>query len=299
MFGTACVYIFLYYIFVILFELHIKQATVNYVFPAILSFIAGLIYLSPKFDRVVILRKRANIRIEVLAIILNAAFIISSVHLVIALCSDKATLNNFDEIHQYPDARFFRIKNFEIDTLYTGYSSEITTSRKHGTTSIDVYIVAPLKSSIGNTNVNIHTEWVLQYYYLNASRRDNTDSIFKIFINNSVKHFNKTSRYKNIDHFERLLHSAKAEHAAFAIKNVIATQNIQPYIILTRESEPTEFKTRRALFWMLASLLGGSLLVCLLLMLVRVNTNKKPQPEDSFPFKVRKYYKLFINSFKD
>ena len=300
MFVTTIFYCIYYYIFIIILEVHIRQAVVNYVFPAVIAFACIMVYIGPKADYLILNRKTTGRNyLEVFYFFPIAAFIISAVHLVIALGSDFKTIHNVPEINKYPDARYYYIENFEIDTIHTGFSSDITKSRKHGTTSLELFVAAPLKTTQAKKNLHSHKYWVMQKYYLKVSSGKNTDSIFKQFTSHAIAHFKREIAYSDIDHFERLLHSHEREQSIFAISNVTSTESAEKCIILIRDFEPVAFKGFRALFWMFVSLVGGSLIICILLLFVRVSTSSVPGPEDSFWFKIKKHFKTFIDSFKD
>jgi hypothetical protein len=296
---TAFIYVTFYYIFIIVFEINISETVVNLGFPVIFSFLTTIVYLGPRVDYFVISRKRRRGNIEALLFFPIAGFVIASIHALVAIGSEKVTIINVADIKQHPDSRFYYINNFEVDTTYTNFSSEITKSRKHRRTHFALFIVAPLKNKSEAISINTHKYWVMESYYISADPKKNTDSIFKKFTKTANTHFKKVINFPHFNHFERMLHSDEREHALFAISNIITSENSKNCTVLTREFDPLDIQAGVAIFWMIIALFGGSIVTCVILIFLKVDATKRLRPEDHLWFKIKKYYRLFIDSFKD
>lgn len=243
------------------------------------------IWLRPKLR--IITKKRDADRLQllfqILAFIVMAASSYFAHEFIRKATAKLVTINSIQELRGQEPARFYAIKNYEIDTLRLALSQDIRTGNKNKDLDIDFFIVAPFKSTID------------KYYWFGVTYRNTIDNRgsdaekeakynqFHQEAVNDIRHYN----FYDVTYFKTVPRSKDLDVYFEAMKRIDPGLPDRS-VVLEPVREPFNADYKGYLFWTFASAAIGLVVYALLLSLCRYSVmelerqrnNVKPKSDD-------------------
>lgn len=301
-FGLTAFYTFLHWLLFIKFEIFsLKEFITNFVIPIVLAGLVVLIFLRPRLKILDTNSKKGDSSEAILfglCIILSVPIIISQFYIGPAT-GELTRLDTINEINQKKQTKYYSLNKYYIDKdSISVHPSFDVSGRYNDEFNMHIYVTLPILGDKKETGNEYCLAWLgLEYREQLSNRLENyeKDQKYKQFAEKSQQDLIKRDFSKFV-YLERLGNSDKRDGLIHAIKKN-PQYNSKTLNILIPVNEPFEARNGDKLAWLIGSMIAGSLILLLILLITKLNEKqlnrfKKGKPDKESKIELEAF--LFI-----
>lgn len=280
----------------------LKEVVTDFGIPIALTGIAAWLLLRPKLKLLHLEAKRGNWRdfySFILWVILTIPLIIAQEYIV-TTTGKLTALNSIKEINNSPQTKYYAFKKSYIQKQVAGVHSAFEVSGKYNKDfNMQLYVAMPIFENKADTVTSEPLGWLGVKYFKRISNRlepGEKEAKYREFVQESQRDFDN----KNVSAFiylSRVSNSDDKDGYIEAIKkNPVYKSN---ETILVGVNEPFEARNGKKLSWLIGSIVVGSLVWLIMLMIPKIDQKELQRIKAGKPDKtILKERKEFIELLK-
>jgi len=271
-------YTFIHWVvFIELNLFHLNEVITNFVFPIILTGLACLFTIRPRFKILKLEAKHKNwidFYSSIVWISMTIPVILAQEFMVEA-SGDITELNSINSINKSKLTKYYTIREYYIDKKIMGVNSVFDVSGRYNESfNMYIYITIPIFSKSIDTNEIAPGAWLGILYEKSISNKlklDEKEKQFKRFVDETQKEF-YTKNVSDFLYLKRLWDSDKRQYFIEAVKS---NPRYKPNeIIFEPINESLKSRSANKLVWVLESSIMSLIIWFIMILVPKINVHK-------------------------